>query len=264
MLIYGRLIKKLGIFLAIFLIISIFVILLYALSGILNINNQNNLSVNKTMIVNKDIMNLEIELKYSKLIIKESSVFKIETNNENIKSYENNNKLLLKDEKNYFFTNKDSELIIYLPSDLILSEVKIESGAGSIQIDSLKTNNLKFDLGAGKGILENLIILNEGKIETGAGSLEINNGSINDLNINLGVGKFNLTSNIKNLKLDSGIGEVNLNILNKKDNYTINVDKGIGKISLDGEKISDQIIGNGIYNLDINGGIGSINLNFQN
>lgn len=264
MLTYEKLIKNLGIFLAIFLIISIFVILLYAFSSILNISNQNNLSVDKPMIVNKDIKNLEIELKYSKLIIKESSVFKIETNNENIKSYENNNKLLLKDEKNYFFTNKDSELIIYLPSDLILNEVKIETGAGSIQIDFLKANNLEFDLGAGKGVIDNLIVLNECDMETGAGSLEIKNGNINDLDIQHGVGKFSLTSNIKNLKLDSGIGEVNLTILNKKDNYTINVDKGIGKISLDGEKISDQIIGNGIYNLDINGGIGSINLNFQN
>lgn len=264
MLTYQRLIKKFGIFLAIFLIINIIVILLYAFSNFLNLNNHDDLSVNKPLIVNKDINNLEIDLKYSKLIIKESSTFKIETNNENIKSHENNHKLTLKDEKNYFFTNKDSELIIYMPSDLILSEVKIETGAGSIQIDFLKANNLEFDLGAGKGVIDNLIVLNSCDMETGAGSLEIKNGNINDLDIQHGVGKFSLTSNIKNLKLDSGIGEVNLNILNKKDNYTINIDKGIGSFIIDGEKISDNKIGTGNYNLDINGGIGSINLNFKN
>ena len=60
MLTYQRLIKKFGIFLAIFLIINIIIILLYAFSGILNLNNQNDLSVNKPLIVNKDIITISL------------------------------------------------------------------------------------------------------------------------------------------------------------------------------------------------------------
>ena len=81
----------------------------------------------------------------------------------------------------------------------------------------------------------------------------------------MGVGKFEVTSAITgNSKINSGIGNLELNIQGNKENYTIKADKGIGSIKIDGKEIADDVIyGEGENIIKINGGIGSINVDFE-
>ena len=52
--------------------------------------------------------------------------------------------------------------------------------------------------------------------------------------------------------------------IDKKENYTIDISKGIGTITLDGEKVEDnKKYENGDNFLEINGGIGNINIEFE-
>ena len=85
------------------------------------------------------------------------------------------------------------------------------------------------------------------------------------MNLDMGVGKIELTSVFTGKsEIDAGIGELNLNVLGNKEDYTLKVDKGIGSIKVDNENAEDNsTIGDGFNIIDIDGGIGSININFK-
>jgi len=80
----------------------------------------------------------------------------------------------------------------------------------------------------------------------------------------MGVGSVILNLEITgDSEISSGVGEVTLGLVGTSDNYCINVEKGIGKIEIDGEEIkSDTMYGNGLNKLDLNGGIGNIKVDF--
>ena len=53
-------------------------------------------------------------------------------------------------------------------------------------------------------------------------------------------------------------------LLGNKDDYKLDIEKGIGSISVDGDNISnDREIGNGINEVEIHGGVGAINVKFK-
>ena len=81
----------------------------------------------------------------------------------------------------------------------------------------------------------------------------------------MGVGKTTITANITgNSKIDSGVGSLNLNILNSKENYRLKLSKGIGSIKVDNQDVKDnEVLGNGLNNLIIDGGVGEINIKFR-
>lgn len=208
---------------------------------------------------------LSIDIAASKLIIKEGASLKVENNNEYITTEQDNNKLSIKEKKHHsFFASKDSELTIYIPKDLTFDEVFISNGAGIINIEKLISKNLKLELGAGEVTINNLEVLKDTSIDSGAGAVTISKSNLNNLDLNVGVGKFIINSILTgNSKIDAGIGELNINLLDSKENYLITADKGIGSIKIDGVEYKNETsYGNGENKIDIDGGIGSINISF--
>ena len=66
------------------------------------------------------------------------------------------------------------------------------------------------------------------------------------------------------VKINAGIGSLELNILGNKKIYTIKADKGIGSIKIDGKEVADDVTyGDGENTIKIDGGIGSINVDFE-
>ena len=265
-----KVIKGFAISLACFIIIFIISIIVCGLVTFFNIYDydDNKIESDKNLIIenNYDILSIDIDLSYTNLIIKNGLELKVETNNKDVIIKEDNRVLEIEEEKKHFFKNyEDYELILYIPKDKIFEKIEIDAGAGKIEIETLKCNNLKFKFGAGKATINNLISIKESKIEGGAGSILIANGSLNNLNLDMGIGKFELTSNLTgNIKIDAFIGEVLLHILNKKDNYTFKIDKGIGTIKIDSSNISKEgIYGTGKNYIDIDGGIGKIAIDFK-
>ena len=88
----------------------------------------------------------------------------------------------------------------------------------------------------------------------------------NNIDFDLGVGKIDITGSLLgSTKIDSGVGSTNVNIIGSKDDYKIDVDKGLGSINVDGESLKDNTsYGNGVNTIDIDGGVGSITINFNN
>jgi len=261
-----KIIKYCAISIAILLVFNIITTIMQTFISIENIftekqNNNITEKYNLNEIKNK-IEILKIDIKSSNLTIKEDSNFKIENNNKHIKIKENNNSLIIYEEKHNLINNTNNNLIIYIPSEYNFNEVSIENGFGKIEIDNIKTNKIDLELGAGKVNIENITVLTKTKIDGGTGEIIINNGNITNLDLDMGLGNIKLTTSlIGENKINAGIGKIELNLKENLDNYKIKIIKGIGKNTLNNEKINNDIYyGNGSNILDITGGIGNIEI----
>ena len=97
------------------------------------------------------------------------------------------------------------------------------------------------------------------------GKTELSSCEINNLKANLGMGEFNFSGKLigKN-KINSGVGNVDIGLIDSKNNYAINVSKGVGNVTLDGQEFeTDKVYGIGDNYLDIDGGIGEIKIAFK-
>ena len=268
-----KIIKYCAVAFAIFLIITIISAVLSAGYGLLNaigIINFNRYSLLENMVTISDdaeeFVSINLDIKSSNLQIKTGDKFEVKTNNSNIKYSNENGSIKIKEDKvaNWFFGKIDiGELIIYIPENMKqIDEVKINIGAGTVFIEQLNTKNLYLDLGAGNVEIDKLTVSEELKINGGAGNININSGEIANVDLDLGVGNTKIKSDITgNSNINTGVGELNLYLTLESSEYKIEVDKGIGKITFNDDKILDNtIIGNGENYIKINGGIGNINI----
>ena len=267
-----KVIKYLAIAFAIFLtvtIISAITAAVFALSGILGLKNEIEQSINSEMITtdleNNDIKTLDIEIAFTNLTIRKGEALKIQTDNNNINYKHENEKLEIKEKNKKLFVNYvEKELILYLPEDIEFEKVKIETGAGKIDIEALKTKKLYFELGAGETEIQNLNVSTECEIDGGAGKLSILGGIINNLDLDMGVGEVNLFSILtgKN-EINAGVGNLNIDLEGNKELYKIQADKGLGSITIDGKEVSNgEVLGNGENYIEVDGGIGNIKIDF--
>ena len=268
-----KIIKYCAVAFAIFLIITVISIVSSAGYGLLNaigIIDSNRYSLLENMVTISDdaeeFLSLNLDIKSSNLQIKTGDKFEVKTNNSNIKYSNENGSIKIREDKltNWFFGKIDiGELIIYIPENMKqIDEVKINIGAGTVFIEQLNTKNLYLDLGAGNVTIDKLIVSEESKINGGAGNININSGEIANVDLDLGVGNTKIKSDITgNSNINTGVGELNLYLSLDADNYKINVNKGLGKITFNDDKIlDDTIIGNGENYIKISGGVGNINI----
>ena len=287
-----KIIKYFAIAFAIFLIISIISLILfgvYALSGVLGLKDNSKIDIsgnmqtvdfgsvtstqntmntgnsinNSEQTVNiADITSLDIEVKYTNLIIRNGDTFRYETNNDNIVYRQNQNTLKIEEKGKWIFGDIESNLIIYIPENFNLNKINIEAGAGKVEIENLNAESLDLELGAGEASISNLNVTSRCKLEGGAGRLNVLNGNLNNLDLDMGMGEVNINALITgNSDIDAGIGTLNLNLQGSKADYRIRLDKGIGNIRINGENISNgSTYGEGANLIKIDDGIGNINI----
>lgn len=268
-----KIIKYLALSFAIFLIVTIISGILgglYALSGVLGLKKEDETIKGEMSMIdfeNSDVATLDIDVAFTNLIIKKGDLLLAETNNRNINCKQNNQNLQIKEKQHSWFSgNNKGDLVVYIPENLKFEKVKINAGAGKIQIENINTENLYLELGAGETTIEKLNVTKDCKIESGAGKVSILSGNINELDLDMGIGKFEVTSALTgDSKINAGIGSLELNVQGEKENYTIKASKGLGSIKIDGKETVDDVrYGSGINTIKIDGGVGSINIDFKN
>ena len=84
------------------------------------------------------------------------------------------------------------------------------------------------------------------------------------MDLDTGIGEVNIRAQITGKsKIDTGIGKTNLTLMGNKDDYQCTIDRGIGDLKIDNEKISNGKYGNGQNLIDFEIGIGAVNINFE-
>lgn len=209
-----------------------------------------------------NINNIEIELNRGKLNIETipTSRPQISIENKNIKYTEKNGVLKIT-EKGLNIT-KENTILLRLPQNTALNTIKINSVAGAIYLNNVTTQYLDLDLGTGKVNINNIKVTNEADIDAGAGNLSMTNYYINKLDLDLGVGNTNLLGLLgADSKIDCGLGSLNLTIPESLTKYALDIEKGIGEITLNDEKLTqEEYQTNGEIPLEIEGGVGNITI----
>lgn len=268
-----KVIKYLAIAFAIALIVGIITTIVRVVSSITltlkigkNNNDSNNIIETSSDFENENVAFLDIDIAYSNLTIRKGESLKVESSNKNIQCKQDKQKIEIKErESNWFNNTKKEELIVYVPENIQFDKVNINTGVGKVNIEILNTKVLKMDLGAGETSIQNINITESAKIDTGAGKVNIKEAKINDLRCDLGIGATEISAKLLgNTRIGTGVGNLKLDVLGKKEEYETKVNKGLGNVTIDEEKISDnEVVGNGENKIDIDGGVGEIKINFR-
>ena len=262
-----RIIKYLAVAFAIFLIVNIFYgiykVGLFVGSAFFSTNSIGELKIDE---FSDDAKILSIDVAATKLEIKKGDTLRVENNNKNISARQVSEKVEIKEKNHGFFGGVNNSVVtIYVPDDMEFDKVYISTGAGALSIEKLITDELDLELGAGRIVIDNLDVKEKCKINSGAGAVDIEHASIHDLDLNVGIGKFALNSILEgSSKIEAGVGELSINLLDDDDNYRIEASKGLGSLRIGGKSYGDEVnYGDGNNKIVVEGGIGSININFK-
>lgn len=264
-----KVIKYLAIAFAVFLIVSIIGGIITGLTGVSYIlSGRNDKVVGKMQVysVDEDISSLSLSLSGAELKIKTADKFSVESNHNYISVKSEGGQLRISETKKPFSVYpKGVTVVLNIPEGFVFDTATVETGAGRVEIDSLSADDLKLSLGAGEAEIKNLTANSRADIDGGAGELNIDGGLLCNLKLDMGVGELTLKSRIEGQsKLDYGVGETQLTLLGSRDDYKIEIDKGIGEAKLAGESMSDDsVYGTGENYIEIDGGIGTIDIEFS-
>lgn len=211
-----------------------------------------------------NITELDIEVATSDISIVKGDTLKIESDRFGFELKEKRGKISLEERGGIFALNKNRKVTIYIPENFTFDKVEIETGAADIEADTIRSRQLSFDIGAGSIELKNLVVTEKASIDCGAGEFFLNSGSVNNLKFSLGVGSASISSVLTaEADFECGVGELDLNLPDGMNNYTFEIETGLGAITLDSQKVrSGAVIGNGQNKIGIEGGVGSIDITF--
>lgn len=219
-----------------------------------------------TYAVPSNIQSLEININAADLTIKRGESFSVESNLKHLSVEHQDGALTIKETKKLSVSYSDAVLTLYIPDDAVFQWANITTGAGKLTVARLAADRMDLKLGAGAVHMDCLIAASDIDIEGGAGQITIADGALHNLDLDMGVGQLKLTSMLtgeSDFKL--GVGESNITVLGDQSDYTLDIEKGIGSITLDGTSVSNvDKEGNGSHSIDISGGIGAIHLQFEN
>lgn len=262
-----KVIKYGALALALFIIVSIIVGIGQGLGFISNVFDDKEIITGEGKTATyQNITNIDMEISHAQVFIKEDKEFRTETNVEGITINENDHTLVIKEEDEGWFSDNDGGyVIVCIPEGLVLDNATIETGAGTLEIEELNTNYLDLELGAGELIINNINVYKNTDIEGGAGKIDIQSGELTDVSMSIGAGKADVIAKISGEnKFEVGVGALNLTIEGKAEDYTFDVSKGLGDVTIDGTKAEDgSKVGNGFNEIQLDDGIGSITVNFK-
>lgn len=262
----GKLIKKLADVIAIILIIMIVGGILGATGILGNILSpgEGNSPADTIVLTEADTYELDVEVGSAEIELIKSDSLRIETTEGNFNVKTKNGKIRITEKGNIFMLKPDRQVKIYLPENFYFQKVSLETGASNIRGELLNTQYLELDIGAGIITLEKLDVTKKAEIDCGAGQFNLKNGTLHNLDFSLGVGSADICAELKsNADIESGVGELKLTLSDSKDNYTFNVETGLGNILYDGASVrGDTLLGNGATKVKLEGGVGSVDISF--
>ena len=238
-------------------------LLLLALASCANENVV--LDDSQTYEITSEIHSLDIQINAADFKIVSVDDFSVESNLKYLSVSEKDGVLKIVDEAKSNSNYTNAILTLYVPNGIVFHEVDIETGAAKMMVDTLSASSVELELGAGDVRFESLNASENVDIEGGAGQITIVSGTLNNLSLEMGIGELNLTAAVLGESdLKFGVGESNVTLIGSKDDYKVDIEKGLGNVTVDGENVIGFVsIGNGQNHIKFEGGIGTINLKFQ-
>ena len=214
-----------------------------------------------------DFDDLTIKVKTTNVRIERGEEFQVLADEEVVSFRRDGNKVLIEERDVGLFEDWHefgNELKIVLPKQMWkLERVHLEAGAGAVYVGGLIADEVDLDLGVGKVEIVGLRVEDRANIQGGAGYLMMRDMEVNDLSLNMGVGKVELIGKIAgDSVIEAGLGKLEMNLEGGEGDYEMRFTKGLGAITVNGEKMKDGGgWGNGGNRIKVNGGVGAIEVN---
>jgi hypothetical protein len=163
------------------------------------------------------------------------------------------------------FNSPNSKVTIYVPADFVAEKVRIETGAGAVNLVDFSTEYLYLSAGAGNINGRNLIA-DEVKVEGGVGSINLGNVTFKDTKFNCGVGNVYISGVLlEENSFDCGVGEVELELTGDIDDYDLDIESGVGSIRVNGKKLEelDHTNRTADHSIEVDGGVGSVRIDIE-
>lgn len=279
---FQSVIKVFAICLAVFIIVNIFGWTIFGLSFLVHIGNNDydefsEITESAEMEMEttedfsetyKNVDRIKIEIVSAKLNIKEGNELKLEVKGmkSRVNSKIHNGTLKIEEHKKWFWKDGFSGYItLYIPKDINLKELDIDSGAGKIEINNIYSNIFELEHGAGAITISNSQF-DKTEINGGAGEFKVLSSRLNDLDLAAGVGRAVIEAEITGRsKIECGIGEIDIKLIGSEEDYKIIAENGIGSLKIKGNSVSNEkTYGDGRNVIEVEGGIGSIKVDFEN
>ncbi|MBE6767310.1 MAG: DUF4097 domain-containing protein [Ruminococcaceae bacterium] len=260
---FQRVIKYLAIALAVALIIGIVsgVLGLLGLFGALGDRTDGEMQIYD---VSDAIRELELEIHAAHVTIRQGDTARVESNLKDLTVKEKNGRLIVRQPRR-LFTREHGAVILTLPATVVPNEADITAGAGNVTVEALTVRDLSLVLGAGESTLCNLTVSDEAEIAGGAGTLTVQDSTLHGLELSMGVGKLNMQATLTGeSEIACGVGEVNLTLTGGRETYRVEVTKGLGNATADGNAVKGEtVIGSGVNTVEISGGVGALTVDFE-
>jgi hypothetical protein len=259
-----KIVKYLGIALAIVLLIGIVgaaLRLVLLLGGLTTLGNTPATGDVQTWTFDETVTGLFIDVSALELTVKEGDTFSVETNGQFVACKRVGNTVTVKETRRLLWrSTQTGQVTVTLPEELLLDKADIATGAGAVTLGSLAADTLELELGAGEVTLRELDITRRTDIDGGAGKITVSDSRLSNLDLDMGIGELVLSAAIHgDSEIDFGIGSADLTLIGTAEEYRLRASKGIGAVTLGGEKMTgDTFYGNGANRLELNGGIGEI------
>lgn len=212
--------------------------------------------------ITEEISKLNIDISACRLIIKTGTQFQVESNHPSLTVEQRDGTLWIQEKNAGTVFNHNVSITLLLPAQTVFRTAKLKTGAGTVDADFLAADKMELQFGAGEVTIETLIANTEAKIKGGVGEITVKDGRLANLNGEMGIGEIKLTGELTGTcDLDLSIGSAKITLKGDRDSYCIETKKGLGEISVGGEKVKDGAVrGSGKNRVKINGGIGEIRI----
>ena len=208
---------------------------------------------------------LRIYTRVSSLIIMTGDELQVKAPVGRVGIQQSRSSLEIREKKTYFWERwgeRPGQIVVVVPSEVELDKFVLESGAGRVEIQGLTTKQALIDLGAGRTEISRLVATEVVEIDSGAGHLAVRESKLHNLDLDMGAGLVEIVAELSGInQLDAGVGKLELVLSGEETEYQFKVEKGLGSITLNDEKIGDGTIrGSGSTVIDIDGGVGAIQI----
>lgn len=178
----------------------------------------------------------------------------------------------LKIEENGFkklWNNENVRVLIQIPSDMEWGEVVLDNSAGEITVNhALRAENISIMAGAGKGeINKELQVSGTLYAEVDAGEIDFVKVNAGKIELHAGVGEIDVEkAGADEVILECGVGELNVTLEGREEDYSYQIDCGIGEVEIADRSYSGlgttKEVKKGDKTVDIDCGVGEINVDF--
>lgn len=163
------------------------------------------------------------------------------------------------------FNSPNSKITVYVPTDFVADEVRIETGAGAVTLENLSADYLYISAGAGN-IKGSSLSAEKVKFEGGVGSINLEDVTFKNTSFECGVGNVSIDGILlEENKFDCGVGEVTLKLAGNVNDYDLDIESGVGTVRVNGKKIEEQEHTNRFADnsIEVDGGVGGVRIDIE-